>query len=103
VHAFDDERCVGCAGRVRRSWQAPRLALSRTDTCRAMCAAGVWSGQPPNLNAQSFCGYFYWTGSYGVAQSRYLSTSWTLACSSGYFLACVTRRRHTRRPPHGVC
>lgn len=38
-----------------------------------------------DLNAQSFCGYFEWTGSYGVCQTRYLTTSWTGACIDGYY------------------
>lgn len=38
-----------------------------------------------DLNAQSFCGYFYWTGSYGTCQTRYLSTAWTGACNDGYY------------------
>jgi len=38
----------------------------------------------------SFCGYFYWDGSNGQCRSRYLSTSWTMSCNTGFYLRAGT-------------
>lgn len=71
------------------TYASTRLCLSASAPLpRRICPSA-------DLNAQSFCGYFYWTGSYGTCKTRYLTTSWTGACNDGYYRRAGTANTGT--------